>query len=80
MLWLFFLFACYSTDKRIDWDGDGFTVEEGDCDDQSFILSPADLDGDGISTCDGDCDDTSFVLSLSDSDGDGQTGCGGDFV
>ena len=40
-----------------DRDEDGFTPNEGDCDDQNSI-SPVDNDGDGFSTCDGDCNDS----------------------
>jgi hypothetical protein len=40
-----------------DDDGDGFTENEGDCDDDDADLNPEDLDDDGYSTCDGDCND-----------------------
>ncbi len=49
------LFACLgSPEKRGDADGDGFTIEEGDCDDNDRAVSPS-----GVETCDGrdeDCD------------------------
>ena len=41
-----------------DKDEDGFTPNEGDCDDQNSLASPVDNDGDGFSTCDGDCNDS----------------------
>jgi hypothetical protein len=62
----------------VDADGDGFTAEEGDCDDDDASLNPKDEDGDGYSTCDGDCDDSDALLNLEDSDGDGASSCGGD--
>jgi len=63
---------------RVDADGDGYTTEEGDCDDSDASLNPADEDGDGYSTCDNDCDDTDAMLNLEDSDGDGASSCEGD--
>lgn len=61
-----------------DDDGDGYTENQGDCDDGNAVLSPADVDVDGYSTCDGDCDDINASLNLDDSDDDGITTCGGD--
>ena len=40
-----------------DNDGDGFTENEGDCDDNDEDLNPEDLDDDGFSSCEGDCND-----------------------
>ena len=40
-----------------DDDGDGFSENDGDCDDADVFLNPADVDFDLVSTCDGDCDD-----------------------
>lgn len=41
----------------VDGDGDGFSEEDGDCDDGNAELNPEDLDQDGYSTCEGDCND-----------------------
>lgn len=41
----------------VDSDGDGFTENEGDCDDSDEDLNPEDVDNDGYSTCEGDCND-----------------------
>jgi large repetitive protein len=66
-----------------DTDGDGFTLCDGDCDDNDGDLSLSDADGDGWTTCGGDCDDgdavtypgaawlDSDVLCSTDFDGDG---------
>lgn len=40
-----------------DNDGDGFSENQGDCNDNNPELNPEDLDNDGHSTCDGDCND-----------------------
>ena len=50
-------------DPTIDYDGDGFSVADGDCDDGDASLNPSDLDSDGLSTCDGDCDDSDASLT-----------------
>ena len=41
----------------VDQDGDGYSVNDGDCDDEDPSLNLTDADGDGQSTCDGDCND-----------------------
>ena len=41
----------------VDQDGDGYSVNDGDCDDEDSSLNLTDADGDGQSTCDGDCND-----------------------
>ena len=61
-----------------DQDHDGYTVEDGDCDDTNPDLNLDDNDGDGYTTCDGDCDDDDADLDLDDADGDGQSPCDGD--
>ena len=40
-----------------DNDGDGFSENQGDCDDNDEDLNPEDLDNDGYSSCEGDCND-----------------------
>ena len=40
-----------------DNDGDGFSENQGDCDDNDEDLNPEDLDDDGYSSCEGDCND-----------------------
>ena len=62
----------------IDDDGDGYSENEGDCDDSDPLLNPVDEDQDGASPCDGDCDDNNNTLNLNDADGDGQSTCDGD--
>ena len=42
----------------IDYDQDGVTAEEGDCDDTDPDIGIIDNDGDGYSQCNVDCDDT----------------------
>ena len=66
------------SDDDVDDDGDGFSENEGDCDDFNMDLNPADNDGDGYSTCDDDCDDDDSSLHPADDDGDGQSSCEGD--
>ena len=41
-----------------DDDGDGYTEQQGDCNDSNPDLTPADFDNDGHTSCNGDCDDT----------------------
>jgi hypothetical protein len=48
-----------------DMDGDGESLDEGDCDDHDPLVSSVDWDGDGYSGCSGDCDDTDASLSPS---------------
>ena len=67
-----------STDENSDYDGDGYTACDGDCDEGDAAMSPADYDGDGYSSCDGDCDDSNPMLSPADIDGDGYSTCDGD--
>lgn len=49
-------------DPDHDWDGDGYTENQGDMDDQNSYVYPGcedvDDDGDGYSENEGDCDDT----------------------
>ena len=58
-----------------DLDGDGFTVEQGDCDDDDSAISPAAEElCDGVDNdCDGsiDVDATDASLGYADDDGDG---------
>ncbi len=57
-----------------DADNDGYTVEEGDCDDNDVHASPArdEDDGDGIDNdCDGKVDEAFAGLSVVHSDGGG---------
>ncbi|MDP6933883.1 MAG: ABC transporter ATP-binding protein, partial [Myxococcota bacterium] len=53
-------FECSDTS---DSDGDGYTICDGDCDDDDSSLNLDDGDGDGYSTCDGDCDDNDSSLN-----------------
>ena len=61
-----------------DNDGDGYSENEGDCNDQDMTLTPEDNDGDGYSTCDGDCNDNTSTLSPADDDNDDWSTCDGD--
>jgi hypothetical protein len=61
-----------------DDDGDGYSENEGDCDDNDPTLNPIDMDSDYYSTCQGDCDDFSDFLTPQDLDGDGYSTCQGD--
>ena len=66
-----------------DRDGDGFSVDDGDCDDNDPQMKPTDADGDGQTPCDGDCDDSDRTVyrgsaehdsledCMQDKDGDG---------
>ena len=59
-----------------DLDGDGYSVGDGDCDDNDASLNLDDADSDGWNTCDGDCDDENSMFSpvtmwYADDDGDG---------
>ena len=48
-----------NTDSGLtDYDQDGVSVEEGDCDDSDPTIGIIDNDGDGYSQCNIDCDDT----------------------
>jgi hypothetical protein len=62
-------------DPDRDRDGDGYTVEQGDCSDTAAFYNPADLDRDGLSTCNGDCNDydasVTFYTYYPDIDKDG---------
>lgn len=67
----------------IDYDQDGVTAQEGDCDDTDPDIGIIDNDGDGYSQCNVDCDDTdpltfpgaaeleSDTLCMRDADEDG---------
>ena len=46
----------------VDDDGDGYTENEGDCNDADAALNPADADSDGVSSCDGDCNDADATV------------------
>jgi len=61
-----------------DDDGDGWSEDDGDCDDTDVTATPADADGDGVSSCDGDCDDGDAAMNPLDLDGDGSSTCAGD--
>ena len=50
----------YTDPPEDDWDGDGATECDGDCDDTDPTLDPFDFDGDGSTSCDGDCLDTTY--------------------
>ncbi len=60
-----------------DEDGDGFTVEEGDCDDENPDIHPGatEVCGNGV---DEDCDSLAEDCEPEDTDGDGFTVEGGD--
>ena len=43
----------------MDYDGDGLSSIEGDCDDSDPSVGTSDIDGDGVDAdCEGDCDDS----------------------
>ena len=44
--------------NEVDQDGDGYSLNDGDCNDLDASLNLNDADGDGQSSCDGDCNDT----------------------
>jgi hypothetical protein len=86
LMLIYLLLACGDAGKDPnDTDGDGFTVEQGDCDDSNPLLYPEDRDGDGFTACGGDCndndaytfpgaaerDDTSSCMRDADEDGYG---------
>lgn len=56
-----------------DEDGDGFLVEEGDCDDQDAAINPAAVEiCDGLdNNCDGQIDEGAVTTFYADEDGDG---------
>ena len=56
-VWMIALLSTVAWGNNKDKDGDGFTPNEGDCDDRNSLAMPLDNDGDGSSTCDGDCND-----------------------
>ena len=52
-------------DSEIDFDGDGFTVAEGDCNDNDSDINPTEVEimGDGIdNNCNGEIDESQIVL------------------
>ena len=59
-----------SNSPRDDLDRDGFTIAQGDCDDERFEINPSrgEICGDGI---DQDCDGMDLVCAAIDEDGDG---------
>ena len=62
------LLACGEKEEEIDPltvddDGDGFSENDGDCNDANPTLTPVDGDGDIFSSeCDGDCDDADVSI------------------
>ena len=64
--------------SHLDLDNDGYSICNGDCDDNDASLELVDADNDGYSTCDGDCDDSDATLELADADSDGYSTCDGD--
>ena len=79
---VFVVLGCGEPDAPVppesDIDKDGYTLEEGDCDDTDAALNLDDVDGDGQTTCGGDCDDTDATLNGTDADDDGLSSCEGD--
>jgi hypothetical protein len=51
-----------------DIDGDGFNLNDGDCDDQDASLELLDTDGDAWTTCDGDCNDGDLTIYPTNTD------------
>jgi hypothetical protein len=76
--WVAYTGACEDTPAGQDNDGDGYSICDGDCDDNDARRSPADRDGDGFSTCQNDCDDDDDGLTPNDADDDGVSSCDGD--
>ena len=82
-MFLTILISCVTLSQDLDNDLDGFSINQGDCNDNNAELNPADADADGQSTCEGDCDDFDpFVYTgnayledpdgcFKDADGDG---------
>ena len=66
---LSFIFGCLNFENQysIDRDGDGFSIYDGDCDDNDINITLAectDDDNDGQNEYQGDCDDTNpFVYT-----------------
>ena len=77
-MFLTILISCVTLSQDLDNDLDGFSINQGDCNDNNAELNPADADADVQSTCEGDCDDTDATLTTNDSDGDGESSCDGD--
>ena len=46
-----------------DLDGDGYSLDDGDCDDQDSSLELSDSDSDGFTTCEGDCNDFDSAIN-----------------
>ena len=69
LLSLTFIFGCLNFENQysIDRDGDGFSIYDGDCDDNDINITLAectDDDNDGQNEYEGDCDDTNpFVYT-----------------
>ena len=65
------------TIRTDDLDRDGFTVEEGDCDDDNYAINPnrSEVCGDGI---DQDCNGSDLSCDALDNDGDGYSILEGD--
>ena len=79
---LFMLISCDSEDVKVesdtpevntDLDGDGFTVEDGDCDDNNAAVNSSAVEiCDGLdNNCDGEIDEGVTTTYYLDSDGDG---------
>jgi len=73
--------ACSGTDNKAenippeDADGDGISVEAGDCDDTDPSVGIVDLDGDGHSACSSDCDDTDATVYVGSAHLDSDYAC-----
>ena len=80
------LFSCIEKPNNPlddDYDNDGFTEFDGDCDDGDASLNPRNEDGDGYSSCEVECSDLDplvytgvayleqDLLCMRDADGDG---------
>jgi hypothetical protein len=76
--WVAYTGACEDTPAGQDNDNDGYSICDGDCDDNDATRSPADRDRDGFSTCQNDCDDGDDALTPADADSDGASSCDGD--
>ena len=76
MMWLYWFMACSNSKVVSDLDGDGFSIEDGDCDDSNVSVAPNMIEiCDGLDNdCNGTIDDASgenVPLWYPDVDGDG---------